>query len=97
MRYGELNVTVEEVTPEMLRLRLHGSVLLSTGSRLKVYPTGNIAKELENRYDARLEGVLVYDRKGGKVTRWDMVALGDYAGALFGHREVDGKRTDENP
>ena len=97
MREGELHVMVEEVSPQSLRLRLHGSVLLSANSRLKIYPTGKIAKELENRYDARLEGVLNYDRAADRITRWDMVALGDYTGAMFTHRVVNGQRVSDNP
>lgn len=96
MREGELHVTVEEVTPQSLRLRLHGSVLLSTKSGLKVYPTGKIAKEVENRYDAKLEGSLLYDRAKDQITEWNMVTLGDYTGAMFTHREVDGQRVNDH-
>src|SRR5262249_38063391 len=40
-------------------------------------------KNVENRYDARLEGVLVYDRERKQVTRWDLAALGDFSGRWF--------------
>jgi hypothetical protein len=83
VRQGELNVTVEEVSPQTVRLRLHGSVLLSGPGVLHTWPDHKFIKNLENRYDARLEGVLVYDRTARKVTRWDMTALGDYSGRWF--------------
>ena len=42
---------------------------------------------MENRYDARLNGVVVYDRASKRIARWDMVALGDYTGCWFaGHK-----------
>jgi hypothetical protein len=87
VRAGELRVTVEEVTPQAVRLRLHGPVLLSGPGVLRQWPGGKFIKNVENRYDARLEGVLVYDRTGRRITRWDMAALGDYSGRWFaGHK-----------
>jgi hypothetical protein len=80
---GELQVTVEEVSPQLLRLRLHGSVLLSGPGVLHEWPNRKFIKNVENRYDARLEGVLVYDRGGQKITRLDLAALGDYSGRWF--------------
>src|SRR6185503_6508755 len=59
---GELNATVEEVTPQIIRLRLHGAVLLSVPGVLYTRPEGKVNKKIENRYDARLEGVLEYDQ-----------------------------------
>jgi hypothetical protein len=82
-REGELNATVEEVTEQVVRMRLHGSVLLSAPGVLHTWPDRKFIKNLENRYEARLEGVVVYDRKQGKITRWDMAALGDYVGRWF--------------
>jgi len=89
----ELNLTVDDVTPEAVKVRIGGSVLLSTKAGLKIYPTGKIAKEVENRYDARLEGAITIDRAAQKITRFDMVALGDYLGVMFVTREENGKRT----
>src|SRR5262249_38757375 len=80
---GELKVTVEEVTPQLIRLRMHGSVLLSGPGVLREWPNGKFIKNLENRYDARMEGVVVYDRVQQKITRWVLVSLGDYAGRWF--------------
>jgi hypothetical protein len=78
LRAGKLDLTVEEVTPQALRLRLRGDVLLVGKNR----HTREV-KEGEVRYDARLEGAIVYDRAKKCITRWDMVALGDYTGEWF--------------
>jgi hypothetical protein len=86
MREGELTLTVEEVSGRTVRMRVEGSVLLSGNGPLKLYPTGKVLKTVENRYDARLQGVLVYNRAARKITRWDMAVLGDYVGCWFaGH------------
>lgn len=83
VKSGELDVTVEEVTAKSIRLRVHGSVLLTAPGVLHTWPDRKFIKNLENRYDARLEGVIVYDRAKAKVTRWDMAVLGDYSGRWF--------------
>src|SRR5262249_40997088 len=67
---GELLVTVEEVTPQLVRMRVHGSVLLSGPGILHEWPNRKFIKKLENRYDARLEGALVYDRARKGITRF---------------------------
>src|SRR5262249_25533461 len=83
LREGGLTLTVEEVSERTVRLRLDGSVLLSGKGPLKLYPTGKVLKMVENRYDARLAGVMVYNRrKKGNVKR-DMASLGGYAGCWF--------------
>jgi hypothetical protein len=96
LRGGELHITVEEISDRAIRMRMHGSVLLTAKSRLRIYPTSNIAKELDNGYDARLEGTLVYDRTAQRITKWDMVALGDYTGAMFTTRVKDDKRVGDD-
>jgi len=83
VKEGEINLTVEEVSEQQVRMRLHGSVLLAGPGILREWPNGKFIKNLENRYDARLEGILVYDRKQSKITRWDFTALGDYSGRWF--------------
>lgn len=83
VRAGELNVTVEDVSPQVVRMRMHGSVLLTAPGVLHEWPNRKFIKNLENRYDARLEGVLVYDRAQQRITRWDLAALGDYSGRWF--------------
>lgn len=83
VRAGDLQLTVEEVSQQTVRLRLHGSVLLSGPGVLHEWPERKFIKNVENRYDARLEGVLLQDRKSGKIVRWDMVALGSFTGRWF--------------
>jgi hypothetical protein len=83
VKESELKLTVEEVSDRAVRMRLGGSVVLSGTGPLKLYPTGKVLKTVENRYDARLEGVVVYDRSKKKIIRWDMAVLGDYTGCWF--------------
>jgi hypothetical protein len=83
VRTGELAVTVEEVTAQVLRMRIHGSVMLAGPGVLHTWPDRKFIKNLENRYDALLEGVIVYDRAKEKIVGWDMATLGDYAGRWF--------------
>lgn len=78
LRSGELNLTVEDVTSDKIRMRVHGAaVLVGKNAHTKE------VKEGETRYDARLEGVLEYDRQQKRISRWDMAALGDYTGEWF--------------
>lgn len=83
VRDGDLKVTVEDVSPQTVRLRMHGSVLLSGPGVLHEWPTHKFIKNVENRYDARLEGVVVVDRAQQKIVRFDLTALGDFTGRWF--------------
>jgi hypothetical protein len=83
VREGEIELVVEHVGPCTVRLRLRGKALLVGRGPLKLWPTGKVLKTVENRYDARLSGVVVIDREEKQVTRWNMVALGDYVGCWF--------------
>src|SRR5262249_12518735 len=56
---------------------------LSGPGVLHTWPDRKFVKHVENRYDARLEGVLVYDRVRERITRWDLAALGDSTGRWF--------------
>src|SRR5262249_28545666 len=80
-------LTVEDVSSQTIRMRVHGSVVLAGKGNLRFYPTGKIVKELENRYDARLEGVLGYDRAQKRIAKSDMDSLGDYTGTLVCHKQ----------
>lgn len=97
VRAGELQLTVEDVSEKTIRMRVNGSVLLSGKGPLKLYPTGKVLKTVENRYDARLSGVLVYDRAAKKIVRWDMASLGDYAGCWFAGNDGWKEATPEAP
>jgi hypothetical protein len=83
LREGELNLTVEGVSDQTVRMRLDGFVLLTGKGPLKLYPTGKVLKMVSNRYEARLKGVMVYDRVKKEIVKWDLAALGDYAGCWF--------------
>jgi hypothetical protein len=81
-------------------MRIHGTVLLESRGRLhwnasvpadkRVMPKE--FENLKNRYDARVEGRIVYDRAHAKIVRWDMAAIGDYSGVWIGYRQSDGLR-----
>ena len=94
VRETELQITVLEVSEKSLRLRIHGSAVLAAMSRLLDYRTRKVVKALENRYDARLEGTLVYDKTQKKIVQWNMVALGDYTGVMFTNREENGRQVE---
>lgn len=85
VREGSLQLTVEDVTAQSLRMRITGSVLLvGENGHTKERP---ILEKVDKRYHARLEGELVYDRTAEKFVRWDMAALGDYWGEWFAGQE----------
>jgi hypothetical protein len=94
---GELNVTVLELDPQSIRLRLHGSVLLSAPSMLHTWPERKFIKNIVNRYDARLEGVLEFDRAKKTITRFDVVAVGNYIGRWFAGNNGWKEATSEAP
>jgi hypothetical protein len=66
-----------------VRLRIHGSVLLSAEGALHTWPDRQFIKYVENRYDARLEGTIVYDPAKARIACWDMAVLGDYTDRWF--------------
>ena len=63
----EMNLTVDAVTPEEIRLRLRGKAVLD---RTKGY--------FKYGYDTSFNGRLAYDRKKGVFTRFDVFAVGDW-------------------
>jgi hypothetical protein len=97
VRDGALRVTVEEVSSETIRLRMHGSVLLSGPGVLHTWPDRKFIKNIENRYDARLEGSLVVDRARQTIVRFDLAALGDYTGRWFAGNKGWKEATAEAP
>jgi hypothetical protein len=64
---------------------------------LHEWPNRKFIKNLENRYDARLEGTIEYDRAKEKIVRWDMAALGDYCGRWFAGNKGWKEATVESP
>jgi hypothetical protein len=71
IRAQHLTLTVEDVTPTAVRLRLEGSALLATDA--------DIAKAARG-FDVRLLGRLTYDRAKHALERFDVVAVGDHWG-----------------
>jgi hypothetical protein len=71
IRTGKMTLTVAEVTPERVRLKLEGTALLATRADPKQATRG---------FDAGLLGNIEYDRKKQAITRLDAVALGEHWG-----------------
>lgn len=80
IRGKEVTLTVEEVSPERIRLTLEGFVHLGHAydekAAAKVPPK---SRECMG-YEARLRGVLDYDRRKQAITRFDILVLGDLYG-----------------
>lgn len=91
VKEGTLSLTVEEVTPQSIRMRVHGSVMMSGMSSHQGF------EKLEKRYDARLEGRIEVDRASKKIVRLDLAGLGDYTGEWFTGHERWKAATPENP
>jgi hypothetical protein len=70
LRTASARLTVEEVRPESLQLRLDGSVLLAR-------PDGAEVAQSASGYDARLAGRLTFSRREGAFSRFDLVAFGE--------------------
>jgi hypothetical protein len=71
VRKYKLTVAVEDVNENTLRLRLGGTALLATDA--------NPARARRG-FDARLAGLIEYDRTKKAVTRFDLLAVGDHWG-----------------
>jgi hypothetical protein len=71
VRKADLRWTVEEATAKTVRLRLDGAVLLGTDAD---------ARKAERGYEAKLLGYLEYDPAKKVVTRFDMLAVGEFWG-----------------
>jgi hypothetical protein len=69
----KLMLTVEDVKTSILRLRLQGKVVVATKMDL-TKGTG---------FDARVEGILNYDPQKQRLTRFDILAIGDVWGPDF--------------
>lgn len=93
LREGELTLTVEETAGDIVRLRLNGKAhfegLIGKGTE----PHGGhmfgpnpesgqkgVPDPYEIFYDAKLYGIVEYDKAAKRFTRFDAVALGDYRG-----------------
>lgn len=87
VRAGELTLTVEEVLPQAVRLRLEGF-----GKFGEVPPAavaeGKIASLDRWGYEPHVLGYLEYDPQDRVFTRFDIVALGDHFGRLGNGRRA---------
>jgi hypothetical protein len=80
VRAAELTLTVTDVSPGSLHLRLDG--FASLGAELPARDAGAIGYRDRWGYEPRLLGYLVYDRQKNAFQRFDIVALGDHFGKL---------------
>jgi hypothetical protein len=71
VRSSKITLTVEEAAKTTVRLRMDGSALLSTDAKPEKAARG---------FDVRLLGYVEYDSRAKKITRFDLVALGDHWG-----------------
>lgn len=97
VRDGQLKVTVEDVRANQVRLRLHGSVLLSGPGMLHTWPDRKFVKNIENRYDASFEGIIEFDNAKNRITRFDVTTLGDFSGRWFAGNKGWKEATTEAP
>lgn len=90
---GDLTLTVDHRTAELVRLRLSGAACFDGLIGKGVPPHGGqmfgpspesgqkgVPDPYEISYDAKIHGVVEYDLAKKKFTRFDAVALGDYRG-----------------
>lgn len=81
VRGGELNLTVDAVTPNAVRLRLEGFAKLGKEPPAEV-AKGKIACIDQWGYEPHVLGFLEYNPQKQVFTRFDIVALGDHFGRL---------------
>jgi hypothetical protein len=82
---GDLSVTVADVSPMAIHLTIGGSVVLhrehekgKAGDFYRRQP--KLPEKIVWSYEARLHGAITYDVQQKAITRFDLVALGDYRG-----------------
>ena len=82
IRRLNLELTIEEVSPSEVRLRIDGEVTLATDSDLVAAKRG---------YEAHLLGHIDYSRQEDAITRFDVLAIGDFWGqGAIAHQKRDG-------
>ncbi|MSQ96460.1 MAG: hypothetical protein EXR98_18165 [Gemmataceae bacterium] len=87
LRSLEVDLTVTEVTATNVLICLQGTVLLEAplkdafnGHRAKTRKGEPIVGDHKLKFDGRMLGYLAYDLQKKALTRFDVVALGDYVG-----------------
>jgi len=78
---GQLKLTVEDVTPSEVRLRLEGYAELVANHLLDI---GKPGPTRPIRYEPAILGFITVDRAKKQITRFDMLALGDAENAPRG-------------
>jgi len=81
VRATELTLTVDDVSPDAVRLRLDGSAQFGAVPPAAVVK-GNVACLDRWGYEPLVLGILEYDPHKRVFTRFDIVAVGDYFGRL---------------
>ncbi len=83
VRGGEMTATVEEATEKRVRLRLDGLARLGLDYDTAQEKSKNGGHSAHG-YEPRLLGYLDYDVEKRTLERFDLVALGDFYGTLYG-------------
>jgi hypothetical protein len=100
---GKLQLTVEAVGKNEVRLRLDGYANLhNSRAGLKTYQSPNVKNLSQNQripldYDPRLLGYLTYDPVKKALTRFDVIALGDVRGRPNGENILAERIAAANP
>ncbi len=83
VRAAELTATVEKATTDLVRVRLDGFARLGLD-----YAAADAAakqdKHSSHGFEPRLLGYINYDVKQDRISRFDLVAVGDFFGTLYG-------------
>jgi hypothetical protein len=87
VRGGELEGTVEEVSAIRIRIRIAGSAQLGLDYD-KAQANSRNGGHSAHGYEPRLLGYVGYDRTKQRIDRFEMVALGDFYGTLYGDNRI---------
>ena len=87
VRGGELELTVEEVSPIRVHLKLTGSAQLGLDYETAQAKSRNGGHSAHG-YEPRLLGSLDYDRTQHRIDRFEIVALGAFYGTLYGDNRI---------
>jgi hypothetical protein len=82
IRDGKLTLTVESLSDNTIRMRMEGFARL--GSDFATAEAAAKEKRASSGYEPQLLGALEFDRRKGRFTKFDLVALGDTYGQLGG-------------
>lgn len=83
VRGGELKVVVDGVDKDRLRLKLEGSAQLGLDFKTAMQRVKD-GRHSCHGYEPNLLGYIDYDTAAKRITRFDLVAVGDFFGHLYG-------------